>query len=276
MRYNKCKRRGKMSEDVKDILASLTSLYDKGKKASERMNEMRDSMIPNRFFETIPRPQFSWPYEYEEKKPQPEHFLLTGRIIKFREYIDRWNELVLECLKKLGSIEYEIRFQEGSDHGFSLNFTGMTERESKFSDMISDFESQVVELRAIIFDIERESRKATSQQKNDKITVCFDKQKKVIVLGNAVIGFNKNNKFSKQLCEIIINQPKKLWTIKELQSVWDPNYEYVGCEKPSDWQRVCTAIRQQNEKIRKKTAIEDLFVLTTKEVTVNKKYLAEK
>ena len=33
-----------MSEDVKDILASLTSLYDKGKKASERMNEMRDSM----------------------------------------------------------------------------------------------------------------------------------------------------------------------------------------------------------------------------------------
>ena len=265
-----------MFEDVKEILLALTDLYSKSKEAFETMDKIRDGMIPNRLCDSLFNFEPSWPFEYKKKEPKPEHFLLDERSIRYKEYIDHWNELVMAQLDKLGSIEYKMRFQEGSARTFPKLDTGMTEKESKFSDMITDFGSRVDELRAIIFDIERESRKATSRQKNDKITVCFDKQKKVIVLGNAVIGFNKNNKFSKQLCEIIINQPKKLWTIKELQSVWDPNYEYVGCEKPSDWQRVCTAIRQQNEKIRKKTTIEDLFVLTTKEVTVNKKYLVEK
>lgn len=75
------------------------------------------------------------------------------------------------------------------------------------------------------------------------------------------------------ICEIIFKSPEKLFELRDFQTVWDDLYDYIGNERPSDWQRVYEALKRLNERVRKVVGIEDLFELNTKSVRLNPKYL---
>ena len=69
-----------------------------------------------------------------------------------------------------------------------------------------------------------------------------------------------------------MSEPTKLWTLRELQTVWDDYYEFMDNRLDTDWHRVYEAINRLNERIRKRTDISDLFLLSTKSVRLNPKY----
>ncbi len=75
----------------------------------------------------------------------------------------------------------------------------------------------------------------------------------------------------KELLDVLFSDPKKQWYFDEIQEKWD---EHMTEFPENYWRKFYTAGDGINNNIAKKTTISDFLEKTTKQIWINKKYLA--
>lgn len=188
-------------------------------------------------------------------------------------YVASWRANVLQVLSDGGFIGARLHFET---HSVSIEPSGHVYEQyipdvKNLGETLREFEQRLLTLPGTISDIQQQNN--TTPIIKRKIKARYIKEKQALEVDSKLITFRKDCNFRKRLCEIMFDHPKKTWTTRDLQKVWEDNYEFTGDEKPSDWQRVGEALKQIQERIRKKTGIEDLFIFDTKTAKLNPKYL---
>lgn len=115
--------------------------------------------------------------------------------------------------------------------------------------------------------LQLKSFKKQSSKTNGNIG--FDTESSLITIGNIKIKIPQNTDME-MLCKVILKNKKatlKKWSWDEILEEWGETPEEVG------WRKTYHAGIGVNEKIARKTAIEDFLIVTTKTIQVNPKYL---
>lgn len=189
-----------------------------------------------------------------------------------RKIATDWTQTTETILKDSGKARYKLQFGSSRGTPFATPAKNMTKTEQDLYDTINRFSQRVDELRTIIIDMEAASEQQPHLVSSSIAPARYDDKSRTLFFANEAIRFRRNAPFTPALCQAILSEPTKLWTLRELQTVWDDYYEFMDNRLDTDWHRVYEAINRLNERIRKRTDISDLFLLSTKSVRLNPKY----
>ena len=255
-----------MNNDVNTILSRLEEQYIRGKNARDRFAEFYNSSVPSRKIE--PRVVG----RRIEIDGEPERVYTLEMLGTVRKIATDWTRTTKTILEDSGKARYKLQF--GGFHGtpFAAPATNMTKTEKDLYDTINRFSHRIDELRTIIVDMETASEQQPHIMSSDVAPAHYDDKSQTLFFADKAIRFRRNAPFTPALCQIILSKPDKLWTLRELQVVWDDYYELMDNKRPTDWHRVYEVINRLNERIRKQTGVSDLFLLSTKSVRLNSKY----
>lgn len=148
-----------------------------------------------------------------------------------------------------------------------------TPLEERLYDVVSNLGERHAELRQIIIELEKSTENTMTKNMKDIEPATYDKKTRTIFFADEAIRFRKDATYTAGILAMIFDKPEKLWTIKEFMKVWDDYYEYIGNEKPNDWQKIYQAFKKANERVEKATGISDLFKFSTTSVRINTAYL---
>ena len=255
-----------MNDDVNAILSRLEEQYIRAKNARDKFAEFYNSSVPSREFE--PRVVG----RRIEIDGEPEHVYTLEMLGTARKIATDWTQTTETILKDSDKARYKLQFGSSRGTPFAAPATNMTKTEKDLYNTINLFSQRIDELRTIIVDMETTSEQQPRLVSSGIVPARYDDKSQTLFFADEAIRFRRNAPFTPALCQTILSEPAKLWTLKELQVVWDELYEFMGNERPTDWHRVYEAINRLNERIRKRTDISDLFLLSTKSVRLNPKY----
>lgn len=270
---------------MKDDVDELARLFDEGKKAYDHLDKLYNAIVPTRSETDMPEISIDTNNSFGLRIPtmrypvsEPEHDQTVKVLKSAKTFVDKWIADVNVLLERLGKTRYKIQFNDpewkiGANNRDLLGTN--TRNEEALSDILTDFDLRLDELRRIILDYEKNLEQALHSSNEPIEPAAYDPKTRTIFFAEEAIRFKKDAPFTPALCDVVFSKPDKLWTLKELQTIWDDLYEYLGNERPSDWHRVYEAFNRLNERVRKATGIDDLFVFSTKSVRLNKKYLAK-
>lgn len=261
---------------MKENVDKLTQLFQDGRNASEQLNELFEALVPKRtFIDTMPKigtGKYGLPYTYYPEK-EPEHHATEETLGTVTTYVKGWTDDVNAVLDAVGKARYKMQFNDPKEVGAMFMHGELTPNESAMMDVLYDFGSRLGELRKIIIDYETTGEKAIATTATIA-PATYDKKTSTLSFAGKDIRFKKNAPFTPALCDVIFSQPDKLWLLKDLQKVWDSQYDYLP-ERITDWHRVYEAINRINMRIYKQTDIDNLFVLSTTSVRLNGAYLSD-
>jgi hypothetical protein len=258
-----------MNEDV----IELERLYSDGVKTAELLENAFEKYVPTRDFVKNFRLSNDLFSVLEEVPQAPENSQLGELLTSAKAICEKWVNSVNDILDRVGKIRYKLQFNNPQVIGLTIMKFELTRNEEKLSEIINDFISRVGELRRIVIALEESTEQVTRKSDEPVEPATYDKKTRTIFFADKAIRFKKDAPFTPALCDIVFSKPTKLWTLKELQKVWDGLYEFLGNERPTDWHRVYEAISRLNERIRKETGIDDLFIFSTQSVRLNSAYL---
>lgn len=198
-------------------------------------------------------------------------------IKKYDEYISEWTENVEKILRKIKKRRFLVLFDNPQARYFCPIFIKgfETDKEKYLISLLYDFGYKVHQLKDIIIEYCDMLDELDQDQfvQSEAGVPWFDKKQQVLRFAGQSIGFKSNAIFTPALVEILMSDlSKESWTFRELQTVWDDQYEYIGIIKKNDWQKVRKSINDFNSRVKKETGIGDLFLFNTKIVSVNPKY----
>lgn len=255
-----------MNENVDTVLNRLEEQYIRGKNARDEFVMFYNAHVPSRELEprVIGR--------RTEIDGTPENVYTLDILKTATEVAAGWTQNTKVILKDSSKARYRLQF--GSSYGtpFAVPAKNMTKTEQDLYDTINRFSQRVDELRTIIIDMEAYKEQEHHTEQSNTTPARYDNKSRTLFIADQAIRFRQNAPFTPTLCQTILSEPAKLWTLKELQVVWDELYEFIDNERPTDWHRVYEAVNRLNERIRKQTGISDLFLLSTKSVRLNPKY----
>lgn len=266
-----------MNEEVTKITEELIRLYDDGAIMLKRYKDIADKIIPTRYNFHIPQikvDSFGIPYQEPEPKPTPEHHQLNVIVEKVEKYIKDWEMDINKLLSKVKQTRFKLQFNNPNQKiPYPIRTGDTTEKEQYLDDMIYSFEEKHKELRAIIIELEQSNEVVQKPDMKNLEPATYDKKTRTIFFADEAIRFRKDANYTTGVLAMIFDKPKKLWTMKEFMKVWDDYYEYLGNEKPNNWQKIYQAFKKANERVTKITGINDLFKFSTTSVRLNPAYL---
>ena len=263
-----------MDEDVRKSVEELEALYYKGNKTVDIFIELYEKLLDGRFDRDFVRLSLPLPYmtedEAQEALDEYEAFEVLGK--KVNEFYAEWTSAVNSILKN--TPRFRLQFNDPNEMGYMGNpMKNIPPDVQVIEDKISELYRRTLALYKIVIEMDRSSEQIKQPNASDVEPATYDKKKRTIFFADEAIRFKADAPFTPALCDVIFSKPNKFWTLKELQTVWDDLYEYLGNERPTDWHRVYEAVRRVNERVRKATGVEDLFAFSTKAVRLNKKYI---
>lgn len=255
-----------MNDDVATILSKLEEQYIRGRNACDNFADFYSSSVPSREIE----PRIIGRRTEIDGVPENVYTLEMFRIAT--KIATNWTQTTEAMLKDSGKARYKLQFGSSRGTPFAVPTKNMTKTEQDLYDTINHFSQRIDELRTIIINMEADNEQQSYSEPSNITPAHYDNKNRTLFFAGEAIVFRKNAPFTPALCQAILSKPAKLWTLKELQVVWDDLYEYINNERPTDWHRVYEAVNRLNERIRKQTGISDLFLLSTKSVRLNSKY----
>ncbi len=255
-----------MSDNVDTILKRLEEQYIRGRNARDNFADFYSSSVPSREIEprVIGR--------RTEIDGTPENVYTLEMLKTARKIATDWTQATETILKDSGKARYKLQFGSSRGTPFATPAKNMTKTEQDLYDTINHFSQRVDELHTIIVDMETASEQQPRPVPSSIAPARYDDKSQTLFFADKAIRFRRNAPFTPALCQTILSKPDKLWTLRELQVVWDDYYELMDSKRPTDWHRVYEAVNRLNERIRKQTGISDLFLLTTTSVRLNPKY----
>jgi hypothetical protein len=261
-----------MEEGVTGIIAELTKLYNDGKIVIAKFQHAYEVVVPDRieyggvwFGSNAPIGAFV----------APEDCKLPEIVEKVDNYSKRWVRSVNDLLGKVGQTRFKLQFNDPNQKGFfATNFGETTPTEDHLHKVIDDLTMRHAELRQIILELEQ-SNETIKQPLKDIETATYDKKNRAIFFADEAIRFRADASYTAGVLAIIFDKPTKLWKLKDFMQVWDEYYEYIGAEKPSDWQKIMQTFKRINDRVEKYTGINDLFKFSTTSVRINPAYLKQ-
>lgn len=268
-----------MGKDVKQTLEELKNLYDDSKIMIAKFEDVYDRIVPNRLqmlaeLYSIPTGGRFPRVGMTNPLKQPEHHQLAIIFKKVNKYAEDWIKSVSELLSPLEQVRFQLQFENPKQKPAIMPKLGeTTSLEERLYDVVSNLGERHAELRQIIIELEKSTENIMTKNMKDIEPATYDKKTRTIFFADEAIRFRKDANYTAGVLAMIFDKPKKLWTIKEFMKVWDDYYEYIGNEKPNDWQKIYQAFKKANERVEKATGISDLFKFSTTSVRLNPAYL---
>lgn len=268
-----------MNKDISQAIKELKNLYDDGKVTIVKFENTYNAVVPNRI-QALAEP---YCIQTEGRFPiigmtnplkAPEHRQLATIVKKIDKYAKSWIKSVDKLLSSLEQIRFQLQFESPKQKSNITPKLGeTTPLEEHLYDVVSNLGKRNYELRHIIIELEKSTENSTSKNMKNIEPATYDKKTRTIFFAGEAVRFRKNANYTAGVLAMIFDKPKKLWTIKEFMKVWDDYYEYLGNEKPNDWQKIYQAFKKANERVAKTTGIDDLFKFSTTSVRLNPAYL---
>lgn len=266
-----------MNEDVTQIIEELTKLYDDGKSVIAKFEHAYNTLVPDRhelFAERLQMNHYGM-LERIKPAPKPQHFQMDEIATKAVNYAATWTQSVNDLLAKVPQTRFRLQFNDPNQkYAMMAKLGKKTPAEEGLFDITYNLASRHAELRQIIIELEQTTEQAPATDTKYIAPATYDKQTSTLSFAGKDIRFKNNAPFTPALCDVIFSQPDKLWLLKDLQKVWDSQYDYLP-ERIADWHRVYEAINRVNMRIYKQTDIDNLFVLSTTSVRLNGAYLSD-
>ncbi len=249
------------------VVARLDVLYRQGKQLNQELEQTFKSV------DTAYLPIGPWS-ERPQRKPGFDYDQFEKDVAaKTAE----WTKQVSDVLNnEIAQVRFRLQFDDPKRVFVSINHR-YDKQLDRIEEVLDLFGDRVTALYEIIPKLE-ESIELAQPEPTKVESPEYDAKTKTLYFADEAIRFKQNAEFSPAICDLMINQhpATKLWRLEEFQELWDPQYEYVGAKRPSDWQRVHNVIQKLNLRVAKKTKINDLFMLSTGSVRINPKYQAKK
>lgn len=264
-----------MTNSVRDAVTQLEDLYKLSVKAVEELNRTLNAVDISYFpglinvgpFGQDMRPQRKADFDYDKFEQD------------VNEITEKWVDKVMTILKNdVQQVRFRLQFEDPK----VSYIHGINHRDDKQLDkiekVIDNFGDKVTALREIVIQLEESSEVAQRPPDDNIEPASYDPKTKTIFFADEAVRFNKGSRYGPAICELMFAKKpdKKIWQLKDFQQLWDSLYDYVGLQKPSDWQRVHDVILKLNARIAKRTNVDNLFLLSTKSVRLNQKYIAKK
>lgn len=257
---------------MKDIVNEIADLYYEAKK---KLGCFEDTFDEHDYYRYITgAPDLTERY----KKFHTEYFDYESLLKEISTYEKTWVKKVRGLLTKTGKHRFLLEFDDPSGGG---NTTGMlvdrpNKRVEAVHDALSSLSENIEALRAVLPELERTIEKPLKLS-GDIEPPSYDHSKKTLFFADEAFRFTKSAEYMPAICELLINTKpeQRTWTLSELVKIWEPQVDFLG-EAPSDWKRVHNAVKRINNRIVNKVGINDLFILDTKTVSINRKYLPQK
>ena len=266
-----------MNEDVTQIIEELTKLYDDGKSVIANFEHAYDVLVPDRhelFANNFQMNHYGM-LEKVKPAPKPQHYQTDKVVAKLDTFAKTWIQSVNDLLAQVPQTRFRLQFNDPNQKYTLMSKLGETTRtEERLFDGIYDLATRHAELRQIIIELERTAEQIQPVDTKNIEPATYDRAKRTIFFADEAIRFRKNAEYSPAICELMFAKPDKQWEVKDFQKLWDSLYDYIGLEKPSDWNRVYDVIKKMNSRIQRYTDIGDLFLTDTKTVRLNPKYIA--
>lgn len=241
-------------------LTQLTDLYIEAEKADRHFTIKLEEIIGD-----------SPDYDDEDLELSAEDIkTLSSLESEIKVYVTGWVESINNLL---ANPKDRLRFNDpelSNDINFSLTIKKLPEESLKIKKLIDKLYDHNQVLKRILEDWPSESS-TTNQVEIEPAK--YDKKARTIYIAGRYIKFKKNAVYQPAICEAMFEDPKKLWTLKEFMNIWDSLYDYLDIAKDIDWNKVYDAIKKMNRRIEETSGVSDLFLLNTKSVQLNPKYL---